>query len=593
LDNLNIKTMKQLTIRFKILIGFLIVLLIAIIMGVFSIFQLSNVNDNTQDITGRWLPGVKYTSAIQNYFTLYRTREYKFLLTKTNEEADIVISEIERNKEKLNIASNTFQKLIKDENEKLLFDSITDEYNQYELESDKLIAAFKRNQKDSARLILLGKSLNLYYSISKKLVNIVDLNNNGGEQASVASMKTYNTAVLLIIIIIIASVFLSIIIALINAGIISKGINKMKEAAEKIANGDTNVDLNITSRDEIGDLSISFKKLVDTTQNIAEKAKLVASGDLTIKLAKRSENDVLLGALNDMILKLNETMAQIMDSAQNVATGSSELTSTAVQIAQGANEQASSSEEISSSIEQMHSTIQQNTDNAVQTEKIASSASKGILEMSQASQKSFEAVQLIAEKIKIINSIAEKTDILAINAAIEAARAGEHGKGFAVVAAEVRKLAETSQKAAVEINSLSATSLRLTEEGGALMNRLIPEIQRTATLVQEIAAASTEQSSGAAQINKAIEQLSQVTQQNSAAAEEMSSTSEELASQAESLKDVVAFFKIGENKVRHSNPVKSEKKAYSIHNTLNKEQKISTNSSKIDLGMPDNDFERY
>jgi methyl-accepting chemotaxis protein len=236
-----------------------------------------------------------------------------------------------------------------------------------------------------------------------------------------------------------------------------------------------------------------------------------------------------------------------MESAQNVSSGSGQLSSTAVQIAQGANEQASAAEEVSSSIEEMNSTIQQNTDNAVQTEKIAVSASQGIVDVTNAALKSLEATKLIAEKIKIINAIAEKTDILAINAAIEAARAGEHGKGFAVVAAEVRKLAETSQKAAIEINSLSSTSLKLTEEGGELMMKLTPEIQRTATLVQEIAAASAEQNSGATQIVKAIEQLSQVTQQNSAAAEEMSSTSEELASQAEALQEAISFFNTGKS----------------------------------------------
>jgi len=289
----------------------------------------------------------------------------------------------------------------------------------------------------------------------------------------------------------------------------------------------------------------AFKSLNKSMNLIAENAKLIAAGDLTITLEKRSENDLLMESLTEMVMRLNEIVVQIMEASQNVASGSGQLSSTAVQIAQGANEQASSAEEVSSSVEEMNSTIQQNTDNAVQTEKIAVSASQGIVDMSNAALKSLEATKSIAEKIKIINAIAEKTDILAINAAIEAARAGEHGKGFAVVAAEVRKLAETSQKAAIEINNLSTASLKLTEEGGELMMKLIPEIQRTATLVQEIAAASSEQNSGASQIAKAIEQLSQVTQQNSAAAEEMSSTAEELASQAESLQETISFFNTG------------------------------------------------
>jgi methyl-accepting chemotaxis protein len=348
----------------------------------------------------------------------------------------------------------------------------------------------------------------------------------------------------------------------------------------------------IGKRSENDTLIPSFISLIRALKQISENAQMVANGDLTVTLTKRSENDVLMGALNEMVLRLNEIIGQIMEASQNVSSGSGQLSSTAVQIAQGANEQASSAEEISSSIEEMTSTIQQNSDNAIETEKIAGSASQGIVDVSNSSQKTLEAVRLIVEKIKIVNAIAEKTDILAINAAIEAARAGEHGKGFAVVASEVRKLAETSQKAAIEINTLSTTSLKVTEEGGALMVKLIPEIQRTATLVQEIAAASNEQTSGAAQISKAIDQLSQVTQQNSAAAEEMSSTAEELASQAESLQETVSFFNTGKTvKASKSNPVQH-------HHTevahLEKKGVAAPKGAKIaDKDGKDNEFEMY
>ena len=301
----------------------------------------------------------------------------------------------------------------------------------------------------------------------------------------------------------------------------------------------------IGKRSDNDNLMPSIIILIKALLDITEKAKLISNGDLTVTITMRSDKDALMEALSEMVGRLNEIVVQIMESAQNVASGSGQLSSTATEIAQGANEQASSAEEVSSSVEEMNSTIQQNTDNAIQTEKIATATSENINKVSNGSIKSLEATRMIAEKIKIINAIAEKTDILAINAAIEAARAGEHGKGFAVVAAEVRKLAETSQRAAVEINTLSSDSLKITEEAGSLMLKVMPDIQKTATLVQEIAAASSEQSSGANQIAKAIDQLSQVTQQNSAAAEEMSSTAEELASQAESLQEAISFFNTG------------------------------------------------
>jgi len=195
-------------------------------------------------------------------------------------------------------------------------------------------------------------------------------------------------------------------------------------------------------------------------------------------------------------------------------------------------------------MEQMAANIQQNTENAQQTEKIALNASDRIIKVSESAMQTLNNMQDIAEKVSIIGEIARQTNILALNAAVEAARAGEHGKGFAVVAAEVRKLAERSQVAAVEIDSLTKTSVRTTDESGKMMADIAPEIGRTAKLVQEIAAASIEQNSGAEQVNNAIQQLNQVTQQNAAASEEMATSSEELASQAQQLLEMINFFKI-------------------------------------------------
>jgi len=327
----------------------------------------------------------------------------------------------------------------------------------------------------------------------------------------------------------------------------------LTQSLEKFAKGNLDISLVAEEADEeTSDSKKLFEQIFTAVQEsvnalkvITEKAKLVSAGDLTVQLEMRSEHDELMKALSEMVSKLNDVVSQIMEAAENVAAGSNEMSLTANTLSQGANEQAASSEEVSSSVEEMASTILQNSENAIETEKIASASATGIAEVNQASQKSLEAIRLISEKIKVINDIAEKTDILAINAAIEAARAGEHGKGFAVVASEVRKLAEVSQKAAIDINTLSSSSLRLTEEAGSQMTKILPDIQRTARLVQEIAAASREQSTGAEQIAKAVEQFSQVTQQNSASAEEMSSGSEELSSQAEMLREIVSLFNTG------------------------------------------------
>jgi methyl-accepting chemotaxis protein len=278
---------------------------------------------------------------------------------------------------------------------------------------------------------------------------------------------------------------------------------------------------------------------------VAASNKL-SNGDLMISLDVKSTDETgqLLSAMKTMAEKLRTVVADVKTASSNVASGSDQLSAGAQQMSQGTTEQAASTEEASSSIEEMNATIKQNSDNAMQTEKIALKSAVDAQESGKAVSQTVTAMKDIAQKISIIEEIARQTNLLALNAAIEAARAGEHGKGFAVVAAEVRKLAERSQSAAGEISQLSSSSVQIAEQAGEMLARLVPDIQKTAELVQEITASSKEQSGGADQINGAIQQLNQVVQQNTGAAEEMASTAEELSSQAEQLKSTISFFKV-------------------------------------------------
>ncbi len=283
-------------------------------------------------------------------------------------------------------------------------------------------------------------------------------------------------------------------------------------------------------------------------RNLREVADRIAGGDLTAKAEEAmSQDDIgrLQDAMRQMAGKLEDVVGDVTLAVNNVASGSSQLSSTSGTISQGATEQAASAEEASSSVEQMAANIRSNTDNAMETEKIATKAAQDAKEGGEAVSQAVTAMKQIAEKINIIEEIARQTNLLALNAAIEAARAGEHGKGFAVVAAEVRKLAERSQEAAGEITELSSSSTDVAERAGKMLEELVPGIQKTAELVQEITAASNEQASGAEQINKAVAQLDQVTQQNASASEEMASTSEELSSQARLLQETISFFRTG------------------------------------------------
>ena len=271
----------------------------------------------------------------------------------------------------------------------------------------------------------------------------------------------------------------------------------------------------------------------------------LAQGDLTFTIEVKSEDELgqLLGAMKNMVEKLKTVVGDVKIAADNVASGSQQLSAGSEQMSQGTTEQAASAEEASSSVEEMNATIKQNADNSQQTEKIAIKSANDAIESGKAVSEAMSAMKEIASKISIIEEIARQTNLLALNAAIEAARAGEHGKGFAVVASEVRKLAERSQTAAGEISRLSTSSVEVAEKAGAMLTKLVPDIQKTSELVQEISASSKEQAGGADQINSAIQQLNQVIQQNAGAAEEMASTAEELSSQAEQLQGTISFFK--------------------------------------------------
>ncbi len=321
-------------------------------------------------------------------------------------------------------------------------------------------------------------------------------------------------------------------------------INVTAEYIDRISKGDIPEKIKDDYKGDFNEIKNNLNMLIEAMNEVTQVATELANGNLTIKVAERSAQDRFMQAMAKMVSGLSEVVADIQTAAHQVMAGSQEMSSSAQQLSQGATEQSASVEEVSSSMEQMAANIKQNSDNAQQTEKIALKAAEDAKEGGGAVVGTVTAMKEIAGKISIIEEIARQTNLLALNAAIEAARAGEHGKGFAVVASEVRKLAERSQTAAGEINKLSASSVEVAEKAGEMLSKIVPDIQKTADLVQEINSASNEQRSGANQINKAIQQLDQVIQQNAAASEEMASTSEELLSQAEQLQNTIGFFRI-------------------------------------------------
>lgn len=329
----------------------------------------------------------------------------------------------------------------------------------------------------------------------------VDLMNEDAKAAT----KAYEAARNMLFLIIGLAIFFAIGVGIFVTRSLTVPMERLVEVTKKIAGGDLRETVEVTSRDEIGKLQMSMKEMAE---------------------------------------KLSQIVSEAVQSANGLSSAAEQVSSSSQSLSQGTSEQASSVEETTSSLEQMSASISQNAENSRQMEQMAVKGSKDADESGKAVKDTVDAMKSIAERISIIEEIAYQTNLLALNAAIEAARAGDHGKGFAVVATEVRKLAERSQTAAKEIGGLAGSSVRIAERAGQLLVELVPSIKKTADLVQEVSAASREQSSGVTQINKAMAQVDQVTQRNASSSEELSGTSEEMASQAEALQEMMSFFRV-------------------------------------------------
>lgn len=282
-------------------------------------------------------------------------------------------------------------------------------------------------------------------------------------------------------------------------------ISKLSEISKKMANGELNMTLQIDSRDEIGELGNSLKQIMERFTEIIDGIK--------------------------------KTIDQLVQSGND-------LSETAVKLSEGASEQASSTEEVSASMEEMGANIEQNVENAKYADSVAKKTAIKIEKSSDKVKTTALSMDEIAKKTTIIDDIAFQVNILALNAAVEAARAGAYGKGFGVVANEVGKLAERSKSAAQEIDSLTVKSIDIAKKSGISLEEIVPEIKKTAQLVQEITNASLEQQAGAQQINNAIQQLNNITQQNASSAEQLASNVEILNSLSGKLENLIAFFKL-------------------------------------------------
>lgn len=395
-----------------------------------------------------------------------------------------------------------------------------------------------------------------------------------------------------------------------EVGVLTEALNTMLrkfkdsvQIANIVAMGQVSKAYQLVQEDEKGELKKALKEMVTNLNKSIDQTKRVARGDLTIEFSNETKSELEI-ALKEMVTKLKDVVLTIKNGAENINSSSKELSAASMQISEGASEQASSTEEVSASMEEMAASISENAENAKQAESITLKAEEGIMEGQKASNATINTMKEIAEKIKIINEIAEKTDLLAINAAIEAARAGEYGTGFAVVAAEIRNLAENSQKAAVKIIDISQNSLHIVEKSGEVFSTIVPEIQKSARLIQEIAAASMEQNSNANQVNEAIQQLNTTVQRNASTAEELASSSEELTNQNQNLLDSISYFKLTKDDIQRSSIenkiLESVREAFktqgineNVEILIKPKETMQENDGGKEEMIPDDEFEKF
>jgi methyl-accepting chemotaxis protein len=556
----------RLKIRTKLLGSFGIMVFL---LGIVGYVSWSNQNSLTSDYQGLYEDHLKAAASLANAQSSLWQLRYGFpqFLVLGPEDRTRIISEEPKHYKAITDSLKNYAIGNRTTEEKQALQEWDESFNQYVSARPRwfeLISAGKAEEAADWR----AKTTTPYGAASvKALTRLIDLQQEIGErnykQSLAASVSSRNLLMGILAIAIICGLSITILVS----GGISKSLNLMGNHLKEMADGDLTKRVTVTTRDEVGEMGNSFNSFVE---------------------------------------KLGKTLSEARSATSSLYLASAQLAATAENLSQGTSEQASSVEETTASLEQMTSSINQNAENSRHMEQMALKGAKDAEESGQTVQQTVEAMQFIADKISIIEEIAYQTNLLALNAAIEAARAGEHGKGFAVVASEVRKLAERSQTAAKEISGLASSSTKVAGRSGQLLLELVPAIRKTADLVQDVAAASSEQATGVNQINRAMGQVERVTQQASSAAEELSSTAQEMAQQADSLQRVMSFFRVGtqeENYQRQpvassASPYLQGKSPYVAHTTepYVATSKIPIKSNGLSLNghsHNDQDFKRF